>query len=127
MVEHSQNSSQNSEPTLSERLLTIPSEALSEQDGAWVVVARTSRVNSTWEILCARNPKSGKDCYNHLLLTPTTRKRGKIYPMKGKPYRGAWEYEFSSGDRVLYVPDIDNRKVEVYYADKHPKKKYPEP
>ena len=34
--------------------------------------------------------------------------------LRGNRYRGAWEYEVTSGGRVFYVPDEENRKVLVY-------------
>lgn len=37
------------------------------------------------------------------------------------PNKGAWEYEVTSSERVFYVPDEENRKVLVYYAETHPK------
>jgi hypothetical protein len=40
--------------------------------------------------------------------------------LKGKLYKGAWEYEVTKGDRVFYVPDEQQLKVVVYYAGKHP-------
>ena len=95
--------------------------------GTWLVVARNSRVNKSWEDLCARNPEKSKECYKHLSQTPTKRKPKKIFPLRGKKYKGAWEYEFSSGDRVFYIPDLQGKKVEVYYADKHPKGNAPSP
>jgi hypothetical protein len=128
LIEQSQNGGLGSNPGPSERSLTSPLEQSSEpSEDAWLVVARNSRVNSSWEALCSRNLEDSKRCYRHLSLTPTERKPGKIFPLRGHKYKGAWEYEFSSGDRVFYVPDTSNRKVEVYYADKHPKKKAPEP
>lgn len=129
MVEQSQNGSSESIQTISERKLISPLEESSDSlEGAWLVVARNSRVNSSWEELCARNPEErSKECYRHLLLTPTKRKPNKIFPLRGKKYKGVWEYKFPSGDRVFYIPDAQIRKVEVYYADKHPKKKAPEP
>ena len=58
---------------------------------------------------------------------PLQRYPGRIFPLKGKKYRGAWEYELSGGDRVFYVPHEVQKKVVVYYAGEHPKKKTPEP
>ncbi|MBW4617789.1 MAG: hypothetical protein KME17_00180 [Cyanosarcina radialis HA8281-LM2] len=45
----------------------------------------------------------------------------RVFPLKGKLYMGAWEYEVTSSDRVFYVPDAERQKVVVYYAGKHPK------
>jgi hypothetical protein len=47
------------------------------------------------------------------------RKSGRVFPLKGKLYQGAWEYEVSSGDRVFYIPDSEKQKVIVYYAGEH--------
>lgn len=49
------------------------------------------------------------------------RKPRRVFPLKGKLYQGAWEYEVTSSDRVFYVPDEHKRKVLVYYAGTHPK------
>lgn len=129
MVEQNQKGSSESTHTPSERKLVSPLEQSSELlEGVWLVVARNSRINNSWEELCARNPEEKiKECYKHLLLTPTKRKPNKIFPLRGKKYEGVWEYKFPSGDRVFYIPNIQSKKVEVYYADKHPKKKAPEP
>jgi hypothetical protein len=43
----------------------------------------------------------------------------KTSPLKGKKYRGVWEYEVTGGDRVFYVPDETQLKVVVFYAGKH--------
>ncbi len=47
--------------------------------------------------------------------------------MKGKPYKGAWEYEVTGADRIMYVPDPDTKTVLIFYAGKHPKPPYPYP
>jgi hypothetical protein len=59
-------------------------------------------------------------CYKDLCNAPTTRQPGRIFPLKGKLYKGAWEYEVTKGDRVFHVPDTQQLKVVVYYAGKHP-------
>jgi hypothetical protein len=41
--------------------------------------------------------------------------------LKGKRYKGAWEYEVTKGDRGFYVPDAQQQKVVVYYAGEHRK------
>ncbi len=43
----------------------------------------------------------------------------RIFPLRGKRYAGAWEYEVTGGDRVFYVPDPKLKKVTVYYAGPH--------
>ena len=56
------------------------------------------------------------------------RRRGRIFPLRGKKFKGAWEYEITGGDRVFYMPFPDEKKVIVYYAGKHPvKNKYLQP
>lgn len=128
MIEQGQDGRQCNEATPPEKILTAPKSQLSQpSDDSWLVVARNSRVNKDWEKLCARNLESGEICYEHLLKTPTLPKRGKIFPLRGKKYKGVWEYKIPSGDRVFYIPDIQKKKVEVYYADKHPKKDAPTP
>lgn len=59
--------------------------------------------------------------YSDELITATelNRQPGRVFPLKGKPYKGAWEYEVTKGDRVFYVPDEEQLKVVVYYAGKH--------
>ena len=54
--------------------------------------------------------------------------RGRIFPLRGQKFKGAWEYEITGADRVFYVPLFNEKKVIVYYAGKHPiKNKYPKP
>ncbi|MGB7414635.1 MAG: hypothetical protein WA902_10540 [Thermosynechococcaceae cyanobacterium] len=101
--------------------------APTQEQGEWFVVARNQRVNHSWEKLIQRHPENTARCYQYLCSTPTQRYPGRIFPLKGKKYRGAWEYELTGGDRVFYVPDEVNKKVVVYYADKHPKGKSPTP
>lgn len=128
MVEQNQNGRQSVEIVPPESSLNVPLGYSPESlDSPWLVVARNARINKAWEDLCVRNPEKSKECYEHLLLTPTVRKRGKIFPLKGDKYRGVWEYEFPAGDRVFYIPDTCIKKVNVYYADKHPKGRAPKP
>jgi hypothetical protein len=79
------------------------------------------RVNRDWEALLARAPENTRRCYRDLSIAPMVRKPRRVFPLKGKLYKGAWEYEVTSSDRVFYVPDPERRKVIVYYAGKHPK------
>jgi hypothetical protein len=99
--------------------LTAP--ILSDTKITWLVVAKNRRVNREWEDLMERHPENCCRCYKDLCTAPTTRQPGRVFPLKGKPYRGAWEYEVTSGDRVFYVPHQEELKVVVYYAGKHPK------
>ncbi len=87
----------------------------------WLVVARNRRVNRDWELLLSRAPENARRCYKDLCTAPMTRKPGRVFPLKGKRYKGAWEYEVTKGDRVFYVPDARQLKVVVYYAGEHPK------
>ena len=87
----------------------------------WLVVAKNRRVNRDWEALMLRAPENTRRCYQDLCTAPMTRKPKRVFPLKGKLYKGAWEYEVTGSDRVFYVPDEDKRKVLVYYAGTHPK------
>lgn len=87
----------------------------------WLVVAKNRRVNRDWEALMLRAPENTRRCYQDLCTAPMARKPKRVFPLKGKRYQGAWEYEVTSSDRVFYVPDEDKRKVLVYYAGAHPK------
>ena len=84
-----------------------------------LVVAKNRRVNRDWEALIQRNPENARRCYKALETAPITRQPGRIFPLKGKKYRGVWEYEVTGGDRVFYVPDETQLKVVVFYAGKH--------
>jgi hypothetical protein len=98
-----------------------------DKDSSWLVVAKNSRVNRDWQALISKCPENAYRCYEHLSTNPTARVPRRIFPLKGKRYQGAWEYEITGGDRVFYVPDEQQKKVVVYYAGEHPKKKSPEP
>jgi hypothetical protein len=87
----------------------------------WLVVAKNRRVNRDWELLLSRAPENARRCYEDLCTAPMIRKPKRVFPLKGKRYKGAWEYEVTKGDRVFYVPDAQQRKVVVYYAGEHPK------
>lgn len=87
---------------------------------AWTVLARNRRVNRTWEALMERAPETTRTCYEHLRDHPTKRVPRRVYPLRGKRYRGVWGYEVTGGDRVYYVPDLEEQTVLVYYADEHP-------
>jgi hypothetical protein len=101
---------------MSEELrLTLPGES----SGEWNVIARNRRVLKDWEDLLARAPESTKDCYRRLAAKPLERLQGRVFPLKGKKYPHAWEYEVTSGDRVFYVPDATSKTVSVYYVGKH--------
>lgn len=90
-----------------------------ETEKSWLVVAKNRRVNRDWEALMQRNPENISRCYQDLQTAPTTRQPGRVFPLKGKKYKGVWEYEVTGGDRVFYVPDQTLLKVVVFYAGKH--------
>ena len=107
-----------------EELLTLPEQSSEDQQAAqssspWLLVARNRRVNRSWEKLILKAPENTQRCYKHLCNSPTTRIPGRVFPLRGNLYKGAWEYEVTGGDRVFYIPDSENRKVEVYYAGPH--------
>jgi hypothetical protein len=104
-----------------EEELKTPAGTLIEEQ-SWVVVARNPRVNKDWEKLIKQSPENARRCYERLRENPMQRSPGRIFPLKGKQYRGAWEYELTGGDRIFYVPDPKTQKVIVYYAGSHPKK-----
>ncbi len=115
-----------------EKILDIE-ENLEEEGGEkentfWAVVGSNSRVVKNWRELVLSCPENAIHCYKYLSHNPMQRSRGRIFPLKGKKFKGAWEYEITGADRVFYVPLPDEKKVVVYYAGKHPvKNKYPKP
>lgn len=90
-----------------------------ETENTWLVVAKNRRVNRDWEALMQRHPENSSRCYNDLSTAPTTRQPRRVFPLKGKKYKGVWEYEVTGGDRVFYIPDENQLKVVVFYAGKH--------
>ena len=87
--------------------------------GGWRLVARTKRVNRDWEALIGRAPAATLRWYNYLRTSPTARYPGRVFPLRGSVYRGAWECEVTGGDRIYYIPDEVARKVEDYHAGPH--------
>jgi hypothetical protein len=109
-----------------ETKLTVPDSSevietlnITKIETTWLVVAKNRRVNREWEALIQRNPENARRCYKDLKTAPITRQPGRVFPLKGKKYRGVWEYEVTGGDRVFYVPDENCLKVVVFYAGKH--------
>ncbi|MBW4635160.1 MAG: hypothetical protein KME30_25680 [Iphinoe sp. HA4291-MV1] len=90
-----------------------------ETENTWLVVAKNRRVNRDWEALMQRHPENSNRCYDDLRTVPTTRQPGRVFPLKGKKYKGVWEYEVTKGDRVFYIPNENQLKVVVFYAGKH--------
>lgn len=93
-------------------------------DNGWTVLANNARVNKSWEALMERAPENTQKCYEHLRTQPIQPIRGRVFSLKHKKYRdrGAWEYEVTGGDRVFYVPRLEDQTVLVYYAGEHPPK-----
>lgn len=85
------------------------------------MVARNRRVNKDWEKLLSLCPENALRCYEDLCTVPMVRQPKRVFPLKGKRYKGSWEYEITGSERVFYIPDPQKLKVEVYYAGKHPK------
>ncbi|GET38936.1 hypothetical protein [Microseira wollei] len=108
-------------PTAPDTLENFAEQATQLPVSSWLVVAKNRRVNRDWEALLLRAPENARRCYQDLSTAPMVRKPKRVFPLKGKRYLGAWEYEVTSSDRVFYVPDEEKRKVLVYYAGTHPK------
>jgi hypothetical protein len=102
-------------------ILVAPSSLKTEDKSLWKVIAKNRRVNRSWEELIQKDLESARRCYEHLKNNPLQRKPGRIFPLKGKKYKGNWEYEFNSGDRVFYTPNPEKMEVVVYYAGEHTK------
>ena len=107
-----------------EEPLDVPpkAEESAKPETLWTVVARNERVNRGWKDLIKTAGANAAKCYTHLCSTPMVSRPGRIFPLRGKRYAGAWEYEITGGDRVFYVPDPKLRKVIVYYAGPHPER-----
>jgi hypothetical protein len=103
--------------------LPRPNDCISSETG-WVVLAYNSRVNKSWEELMEKYPKQTLKCYEHLHMHPMQRIPGSAFPLRHPKYQkaGAWEYELPNGNRIFYVPRLEERTVIVYYAGEHPPK-----
>ncbi len=73
--------------------------------GPYELRARSARVARSWEDMASRIPKAVQGCYEHLVHEPYRRIPGRVFPLKGKVFRGLWEYEVSGGERLYYLPD----------------------
>ena len=110
------------------KILGIKEEEKEQETILWTIVAANSRVIKKWRELVLSCPENAIRCYKYLSCNPMQRSRGRIFPLRGQKFKGAWEYEITGADRVFYVPLSEERKVIVYYAGKHPvKNKYPKP
>jgi hypothetical protein len=108
-----------------EKILNIAAESYAR---LWVIVGSNYRVVKNWQKLVLSCPENAIRCYQYLSQTPMQRSPGRIFPLRGKKFQGAWEYEITGAERVFYVPVPNEKKVVVYYAGKHPiKNKYPKP
>jgi hypothetical protein len=96
-----------------------PEYATDVTSAAWTVSFKNSRVRKGWLDLFDKAAENMQRCEEHLKTKPMERSAGRIFPLKGKPYKGAWEYEVTASDRVFYVPDPIEKTVLVYYAGKH--------
>jgi hypothetical protein len=101
--------------------VNLTAAGLPKDELSWLVVAKNRRVNRDWEDLVSRYPENALRCYKHLCESPTQRRQGRVFPLKGKRYKGAWEYELTGSERVFYIPYESDLKVVVYYAGRHPK------
>ena len=87
----------------------------------WRIVFQTGRVYKGWQDLFEKAKENMEHCRNHLSSHPLQRIPGRVFPLKGNAYKGTWEYEVTSGDRVFYRPKPETKTVVIYYAGKHPK------
>ena len=109
-------------------ILASQSSKKHKHDTPWTVYASSKRVLKDWRNLVINNPDETIASYKAMSNAPLQRVRGIAFAMKGKIFKGGWEYKINKGDRVFYQPIKDTQEVIVYYADKHPKEnKYPTP
>ena len=105
-----------------EEPLAVPPKAgagLPASESLWTVVARNERVNRGWNDLIKTAGENAAKCYDYLCSMPMAPKPRRVFPLRGKRYAGAWEYEVTGGDRVFYIPEQKLKKVTVYYAGPH--------
>ena len=98
-----------------------------ENNDRWTVFAYNSRVQKSWEKMMVRVPDNLNRCLEDLCTQPMQRELKRLFSLRGKPYKGAWEYKVTGGARVYYVPNPETRQVIVYYADAHPNPPSPKP
>lgn len=80
---------------------------------------RRDRVNRAWQDPIRTAGENAAKWYQHLCATPMVPRPRRIFPLRGKRYQGAWEYEVAGGKRIFYVPDVALRKVTVHYVGPH--------
>jgi len=88
-------------------------------DPPWRLIAHNKRVVDGWLALCAKVPESALRCYRYLSADAMRRYPRRCFPLRGDRYRGVWEYEVSSGDRLFYIPNAETKVAIVYYAGSH--------
>ena len=111
---------------MSDLALRLSADELEKND-RWTVFAYNRRVYKSWEKMMQRIPDSLERCLEDLCTQPMQRYPKRVFPLKGRAYKGAWEYEVTGGDRVFYVPNSETRQVIIYYADEHPNQPSPKP
>jgi hypothetical protein len=75
-----------------------------EIEKIWLVVAKNRRVNRDWEALVQRHPENSNRCYHDLCAAPTLRQPGRVFPLKGRKYKGVWEYcRQTTGSKSLFL------------------------
>ena len=94
----------------------------------WKVIGNGAKVVKSWKKLVEQCPEDTTLCYESLSTNPMQRIPLVSFPMKGKNFKGGWEYRVTGNYRVFFQPLPSTKEVVVYYADEHPKKnKYPTP
>ncbi len=68
-----------------EQILNIKENPL---DATWSVVGSNSRVVKNWRSLVSSCPENAIRCYQHLSQTPMQRSSGRIFPLRGKKFKG---------------------------------------
>ncbi len=94
--------SETTEITETDEITETPDEATK----TWLVVAKNRRVLRDWEALMQRSPENSSRCYHNLCTAPTTRQPGRVFPLKGKKYKGVWEYEVSDTPTLLFFVSV---------------------
>lgn len=95
-----------------------------EEAGEWTLVCASASVLRDWERLKKRRPEAAANCETHLRKTPLLRKPGRVYPWRGQAAEGRWEFEVTSGDRVVYRVASEERVVIMLFAGAHPAGRY---
>jgi hypothetical protein len=100
-------------------------------DDVWDVRFGTSQAAQGWEELCRHALSNTRRCLEALRAEPRSRAdHGRQHRLRGSlathRHNGRdleqWEYEVTSGGRVRYVINDDQRTVWIIYASpRHPK------